>query len=146
MRTAITLTVTTPLAVAVSDTAVRSIRAEDASGGFGLLPGHADFLTVLGASVLRWRGAGSDWHYCALRGGVLQMRGGTTVDVACREAVPGRDLASLEVLVQQAIEDELDAARQARAEQTRLHTTAIRSLIRHLGTAAPGSDLAGNFR
>ncbi|MEZ5703223.1 MAG: hypothetical protein R3E42_16590 [Burkholderiaceae bacterium] len=32
-------------------TGVTSVRAEDASGGFGLWPGHADFLTVLGGGV-----------------------------------------------------------------------------------------------
>ncbi|MBU2963206.1 F0F1 ATP synthase subunit epsilon [Citreicella sp. C3M06] len=146
MTQAVTLTVTTPLAVAVCETDVTSIRAEDRSGGFGLLPGHADFLTILGASVLRWRKSSGPWEYCALRGGVLQMHGGTTVDVACREAVRGHDLASLEALVWQTIDDEIDAARQARSEQTRLHATAIRSLIRQLGTSHAGRPLAEDFR
>ena len=34
---------------------VVSVRAEDASGSFGILPGHADFLTSLAPSVVRWR-------------------------------------------------------------------------------------------
>lgn len=63
MSGTLTLRVTTPLAVTLSESGVTSIRAEDASGGFGILPGHADFLTVLGASVLRWRGADKIWHY-----------------------------------------------------------------------------------
>ena len=57
MRGTLTVRVTTPLAVTVDETGVTSIRAEDASGGFGILPGHADFLTVLDASVVRWHGA-----------------------------------------------------------------------------------------
>ena len=31
------------------------LRAEDDTGAFGILPGHADFLTVLAVSVVTWR-------------------------------------------------------------------------------------------
>lgn len=141
-----TLRVATPLAVAVSETGVASVRAEDASGSFGILPGHADFLTVLGPSVLRWRGADKVWRYCALRGGVLRVSDGARVEIACREAVPGDDVAALEALVRQRIADQEDAARRARAEQTRLHASAIRSLMRRLGPDAGGDELAEIFR
>ncbi len=76
MSGGLTLTVTTPLRVAVNAHDVAAIRAEDASGGFGILPGHADLLTVLAPSVLRWRGRDGIAHYCALRGGVLRVTGG----------------------------------------------------------------------
>lgn len=146
MSRTLTLTVTTPLSVAVSEAGVTSVRAEDRSGGFGLLPGHADFLTVLGASVLRWRGSDGVWTFCALRGGILQMSAGSTVNVACREAVRGNDLASLEALVKKTVADQVDAVRRARAENTRLHTNAIRSLMRQLGPGAGQDDLAEDFR
>ena len=48
------LRITDPTAILV-DTDVRSVRAEDASGSFGILSGHADFLTVLGVSIVSWR-------------------------------------------------------------------------------------------
>jgi F-type H+-transporting ATPase subunit epsilon len=146
MSGTLTLRVTTPLTIAVDAAVVTVIRAEDASGGFGILPGHADFLTVLGASILRWHGSDQIWHYCALRGGILRISGGATVDVACREAVTGADLASLEALVKQKIADQDDAARRARAEQTRLHTSAIRGLMQRLGPTPGGKDLAEDFR
>jgi F-type H+-transporting ATPase subunit epsilon len=146
MSGTLTLRVTTPLAVTVGDTVVTSVRAEDASGGFGILPGHADFLTVLGASVLRWRGADDIWHYCALRGGILRVSGGDRVDVACRDAATGDDLAALEALVERRIADQDDATRRARAEQTRLHTNAIRGLMQRLGPTHGGHDLAEDFR
>lgn len=139
------LTVTTPLQVVLSEEAV-SIRAEDASGGFGIQPGHADFLTVLPASVLRWRGAG-DWHYCALRGGVLRVSGGDRVEIACREAVPGDDLARLEAEVRRTAEAQVNAARKAKGEHTRLHAAAIRHLMRRLEPSASRDleDLAEDF-
>ncbi|MCP1335073.1 F0F1 ATP synthase subunit epsilon [Futiania mangrovi] len=134
MRTPMELTVTTPLAIVLRDADVTSVRAEDASGGFGIWPGHRDFLTVLGASVLRWKRAGEDrWRYCALHGGVMRVTGGARLEVACREAVPGDDLAALETDVRARFEAADDAARRARGEQMRLHAVAIRRLMQRLG-------------
>ncbi|MEJ0047670.1 MAG: hypothetical protein WDN04_17260 [Rhodospirillales bacterium] len=59
------LRITTPLALAVDEPDVRAVRAEDASGGFGILPHHADFLTRLAMSVLSWERADGTRHYCA---------------------------------------------------------------------------------
>jgi F-type H+-transporting ATPase subunit epsilon len=49
------LTVTTPAQILVEAGNVVAVRAEDQSGSFGILPGHADLLTVLVPSVVRWR-------------------------------------------------------------------------------------------
>ncbi len=46
------LRIITPLAVVVDEDGVLALRAEDASGSFGILPGHADFLTSLAISVV----------------------------------------------------------------------------------------------
>ena len=45
------LRIVTPLSVVVDEDGVQALRAEDASGGFGILRGHADFLPV---SRYRW--------------------------------------------------------------------------------------------
>ena len=76
-------------------TAVTAVRAEDLSGGFGILPGHADFLTVLAISVVSWSTAGDRRRHCAVRGGVLTVAAGQDVTVATREAILGDDLATL---------------------------------------------------
>ena len=47
MNDLISLSITTPLEIVLSETGIASLRGEDASGGFGILPGHADFLTVI---------------------------------------------------------------------------------------------------
>ncbi|MFO1126586.1 MAG: hypothetical protein U1E25_15800 [Methylocystis sp.] len=49
------LVIATPATLLVDVLTWRQFRAEDASGGFGVLPGHADFVTTLPACVLRWR-------------------------------------------------------------------------------------------
>ncbi len=49
------LTVATPLAIVVATDDVTHVRAEDDTDAFGLLPGHADFVTALAVSVVSWR-------------------------------------------------------------------------------------------
>lgn len=51
------LLITTPGAVAVDHADVAAVRAEDETGEFGVLPHHADFVTVLTTSVVGWRRA-----------------------------------------------------------------------------------------
>jgi F-type H+-transporting ATPase subunit epsilon len=132
MSRAMRLTITTPNAVLIDADDVRSIRAEDQSGGFGLLPGHIDLLTVLPACVVRWRGSDDRERYCALRGGVMTVRNGDCVSIACRQGALGEDLSKLEAEVRAERAAQTEAALRARVEQTRLHANAVRQLIRYL--------------
>ncbi|HEY8066848.1 MAG TPA: F0F1 ATP synthase subunit epsilon [Methylosinus sp.] len=143
MSRALRLAITTPNAVLLDEAGVRSVRAEDESGGFGVLPGHADLLTVLPPSVLRWRSADGAERYCAIRGGVLTVRGGESVSVACREGLLGRDLRKLDAEVRAARAAEKDAAARARVEATRLHVSAVRRLVRYLRPSG-ASELLGD--
>ncbi len=130
------LTITTPMRLLVDAPDVTALRAEDETGSFGILPGHDDFLTVLPASVLRWHGRDGVPQFCALRGGVLSVTGGTRVSVACRQATLGTDLPKLEAEVAALRAEEADADRRARAEQMRLHTNAVRQMMRYLRPGA----------
>ena len=69
------LRIITPLEVVVDEDGVLALRAEDASGGFGILPRHADFLTSLTISVVGWKSADATRHFCAVRRGVLSVTG-----------------------------------------------------------------------
>ena len=89
------LLVVTPRATVV-DSAVTHVRAEDASGAFGVLARHADLLTVLAVSVLVYRDGERREHFVAVRGGLFKVSGGDEVQVLTREAVTGDDLAVLE--------------------------------------------------
>ena len=93
------LRIITPLSVVVDEEGVQALRAEDASGSFGILPRHADFLTSLALSVVGWRSGDGRSHYCAVRYGVLSVTGGRDVAIATREAVLGDDLATLDETV-----------------------------------------------
>ena len=126
------LTVTTPSQILVESDNVAAVRAEDQSGSFGILPGHADLLTVLVPSVLRWRTADGAARYCAVRGGVFTVAAGRDIAVACREGVVGDSLEDLEAKVRTVRAQELEGDRKVRVEQVRLHALAVRQLLRYL--------------
>ena len=126
------LTITTPSQILVKSDDVVAVRAEDESGSFGILPGHADLLTVLVPSVLRWWTADGAARFCAVRGGVFTVASGRDVAVACREGVVGDSLDELQAKVRAARAQELEADRKARVEQIRLHALAVRQLVRYL--------------
>ena len=134
------LTITTPTAVLVSEANAYAVRAEDDSGSFGVLPGHTDLLTVLPASVVRWRTADGVTHYCALRGGLMTVENGQRVAIACRQGTIGDDLGMLEAEVEAMRKAEMEAECQMRVEQMRLHARAVRQLMRYLRPGRMGAN------
>lgn len=129
------LRVTTPLDVIVDEDGVLSLRAEDDSGSFGILPGHADFLTTLAVSVVGWTGAAGVRRFCAVRRGVLTVSGGQVIAVATREAVAGTDLATLDQTVLARFRADIETERTERVESTRVQLDAIRRMVSQLRPA-----------
>lgn len=126
------LLITDPTAVVADHDDVVSLRAEDDSGGFGILDGHADLLTVLSVSVLSWRHRDGRPGHCAVRRGVFSVRGGRQVSVATRQAQLGNDLEALENLVLGRFRAELDAERSGRVAALRLQAQAVRRIVEAL--------------
>lgn len=124
------LLVTTPTAIVVDEPNVRHVRAEDATGAFGILPGHADFLTVLAISVISWRNGADSTHHVAVRGGMLTVRDGALVEVATRDAVREDSLAQLEGAVLKRFQAEAQAESESRVSTKRLQLATIRQLQR----------------
>ena len=127
------LRIVTPLSVVV-DTDIDALRAEDASGSFGILPGHAPFLTALTISIVSWR-SGDKQRFCALRGGVLTVMGGA-VAIATREAVAGDDLTTLDRDVLARFQSDAEEERVDRVETVQLQLNAIRRMVSRLQTGA----------
>lgn len=125
------LLITAPTAIVV-DRDVVSVRAEDASGSFGILNGHADFLTVLEVSVVSWRTADGKSGYCAVRNGILTVSGGRDVAVATREAHVGDDLEKLEAEVLAGYRQHREAERTSRTASAKLRMQAIRHMVEAL--------------
>jgi F-type H+-transporting ATPase subunit epsilon len=120
------------MSVVVNEAAVSRIRAEDETGAFGILPGHADFITVLAISVITWRNHLDEEHHIAVRGGVLTVHGGDLVEVATREAVGEDTLRRLGREVLTRFREEARAEEQWRISATRLQLAAIRQLHRYV--------------
>lgn len=140
------LRIITPLAVVVEEANLMSLRAEDASGGFGIQPGHAGFLTSLTVSVVSWKGAAGTQHYCAVRGGVLSVGpatgGGQEIAIATREAVTGDDLATLDRTVLARFRADTEAEHTERVESTRRQLDVIRRMVSRLRPASGNPGLS----
>lgn len=126
------LTVTTPLAIIAKARNVADVRAEDDSGAFGVLRGHADFLTALAISVVSWRDDSGAEHHIAVRGGMLRVSGGDTITVATREAVADDDLHRLQTEVLASFQRRNEEEMAARTDAQRLYLVAIRQIYRFL--------------
>jgi F-type H+-transporting ATPase subunit epsilon len=133
------LLITTPTTVVVDESDVAAVRAEDESGSFGILAGHANFLTALAVSVVSWRRADGTRRYCAVRRGVLSVSDGTVVAIATREAISGDDLDHLEHVVLADFRDSIEAERAARTASLQLQMNAIRQIVRYLRPERPGA-------
>ncbi len=136
------LRIITPLSVIVDEDGVLAICAEDATGSFGILPRHADFLTSLAISVVNWKSSDGTRRYCAVRHGVFTVASGQDVAIATREAVIGDDLTTLDEVVLGRFHADIETERAERVESARLQLNAIRQIMRHLrpdGRSAPGA-------
>jgi F-type H+-transporting ATPase subunit epsilon len=126
------LVVTTPDKVVLDIDGVAAVRAEDPSGWFGILPGHADLLTVLAQSVMVWRGADGAEHFVAVRGGVLTVRDGREIAVATREAFAADDMDAIAAALKAAKEEAREREASARTESAGLEAAAVRRIQDYL--------------
>jgi F-type H+-transporting ATPase subunit epsilon len=135
------LVVSTPTAVIADVARLAHIRAEDETGAFGILPGHADFITVLPVSVVGWSGDGKE-GFLLVRGGVLRVSGGCLTQIAARGAWREDQLedlgsAALDALEQGDAEEDV-----TRTSDARLHLAAMRQIERVLRATRDGSATA----
>jgi F-type H+-transporting ATPase subunit epsilon len=136
------LRIVTPLDVVIDQDGVSALRAADPSGSFGILPHHADFLTSLSTTIVRWSAQDGSRRFCAVHGGVLTVTGGDSIAIATREATPGLDLSTLAATVLARIHAEAEAERGQRVESMRLQLSAIRRIVSHLRPAVRIGGLA----
>jgi F-type H+-transporting ATPase subunit epsilon len=126
------LLITTPTAIVVDESDASSVRAEDDSGSFGILGGHADLLTALNISIVSWHVANKRVRYCAVRRGVLSVTGGAEIAIATREAIAGDDLDRLEEIVLDEFRERSETERASRTESLQLRMKAIRRIVQYL--------------
>ena len=126
------LTITSPFGLIVDHEEILSLQAEDATGSFGILPLHADFMTVLAISVLSWQNMQKKTFYCAVNNGIFVIANEGDVSIATRQAVVGEDLVDLKqrVLGEFSIARELES--KTRLTQERFQAEAIRRIQDYL--------------
>lgn len=126
------LRIVTPMRQMVEIEDVVSLRAEDETGSFGIRVGHTDFLTVLAVSVISWKtGSGEEGH-AAVRGGVLQARGGQTIEVATRDAVFGASLSELHTDVLERFRHDAKLEELSKSASAKLNFAVIGQLQKYL--------------
>ena len=99
MADRLTLEIATPMRLVVSDT-VDEVVAPGIEGYFGVLPGHAPFLTTLGIGVVTYRN-GREEQQLAIAGGFAEVRNDKVIILADSAERP----------------DEIDRARAERAKE-----------------------------
>lgn len=137
------LLVTTPTAIVADRQNVVAVRAEDTTGSFGILEGHADFLTALTLCVIAWRESDGVQRFCAVRRGVFSVRAGKEVAIATREALVGDDLDHLEGVALAQFRQDAEEERASRTENLQLQMAAVRQIIRFLRPQRSGMFGAG---
>ncbi|RDD62254.1 F0F1 ATP synthase subunit epsilon [Ferruginivarius sediminum] len=118
------------------DEAVDKVIAEGLEGQFCLLPRHADYVALIVPGVVLYTlpgsGSGDDEmareRYLAVDEGVLVKRG-DRVNLSLRDAVAGRDLDELRLIVEQRYRTLDEREKQARSALARLEAGVVRRFI-----------------
>ena len=106
---------------------VTSFVGEDASGSFGILPGHARTMTALASGLARFRIGEAEWHYLALPGGILSG-GGDHLTVCTRRYLHDTDLRRMGTLLAELQRADQEAVGGIRESLHRLEEEMLRRL------------------
>ena len=124
----LTLEILVPDAVVLT-TRVTGVQAADATGRFGLRPGHEPFVTVLVPSLLVYTDEAGTERYAAVDGGALVLEG-DRVSVVTREAVLSDRLEDLSERAAAILDVRRRQEGKARAEFDELQTALVKQLAR----------------
>jgi F-type H+-transporting ATPase subunit epsilon len=111
----------------IAEARVVALQAADASGQFGIRPGHESFLTVLIPCVLRFRAEDGRESFAAVDGGVLILENGR-VSVATRDAVVADRLDEVADKAAAMLDARKDKEQAARAGFAELEISLMREL------------------
>ena len=128
MADRLTLEITTPTRLVVTEQ-VDEVVAPGIEGYFGVLPGHAPFLTTLGVGIVTYR-IGRDEHQLAVSGGFAEVRNDKVIILADSAERPEEiDRARAERAKERA-ERRLTGRSQEEVDYARCQTALARALTR----------------
>ena len=108
---------------------VVSFVGEDASGSFGILPGHGRMSTVLEIGLARFRAANGEWQFVAAPGAVVHFVAGE-LHFSARRYVRDADLERVRVALQQELIAEEHALQSVKQSLRRLEEEMLKRLWR----------------
>jgi F-type H+-transporting ATPase subunit epsilon len=106
---------------------IRGLQAADASGRFGLWPGHERFVTVLEPGLVVFRDEQDHEKFAAVDGGALVLQD-NCVSIACREAIVADRLEEVAARAAAMIAERRLSEKTARADFAELQATLLRDL------------------
>ncbi len=113
-----------------------SFVGQDASGSFGLLAGHARFMTVLGFGLTRFRVGEQDWEFLALPGGLVYFTG-NQLYLNTRRYLRGQDYERIRTALEQQFAAEEEELRATKLSVQRLEQEMLKRLLEiHRGRPA----------
>lgn len=128
MADRLTLEIATPMRLVVTET-VDEVVAPGSEGYFGVLPGHAPFLTTLGAGVVTYRN-GREEHQLAVVGGFAEVRNDKVIILADSAERPEEiDRARAERARERA-ERRLGGRSEEEINYVRAHASLARAVVR----------------
>ena len=116
---------------------VISFVGEDASGSFGILPGHARMMTLLEFGLARFRIADEDWQYLAVPGAVLYQQD-NQLHVCARRYLRGTDYELISTALREQLLVEEESLRAVKQSLRHLEEEMFKRLwkLQHGGEAA----------
>jgi F-type H+-transporting ATPase subunit epsilon len=107
---------------------VVSFVGADASGSFGIMAGHAKYVTSLVLGLCRYRINDGSWHYLALPGGILYFEG-SMMRISTRRFLRADDYEFLDRRLREEIVAEAKQSQAMRAELRRVDLELLRRLL-----------------
>ena len=115
---------------------VESFVGRDESGGFGILAGHARFMTALTFGLARYRTAGADWQFVALPGGLLNFVD-NELTILARRYLRGAEFEQMAEALERQLLVEEEGLRSLKESLRRIEEALFRHLWRMKRVDAP---------
>lgn len=108
-------------------TDVHSFVGEDSSGSFGILPGHARFMTSLLFGLARFADADGNWQFLAMPGGLLYFTG-NELTITTRRYLLDRDYTRISAALSEQLLSEEEALHDLKESLQRMEEEMFRRL------------------
>jgi len=109
-------------------TGVVALRAEDASGGFTILPGHIALLTILTPGLVRLGYENDEQEFVGQPGSLLRVEAGS-VTLTSRRLFRGKDADAVLELMRHQLADEESRLRSTRATLKHMEDEILRRIF-----------------